>query len=357
METGLTAASLLPGEPLISIIMPVRDWRTTTASAVISILEQTYQHIELLLVGQADTSTLAEHLQRAGLNDARIHLSGRQAPGIVGALNTGLAMAHGEYIGRMDDDDIAYPQRLEAQLAYLQENPEVQLCATRIRFIDTNGEQCGVAPGNKRYAQWLNRLTTPAPLALACHAENPMPHPTLLAHRHVWNTLGGYRELNGPEDHDLMLRAMLHGIGMGKPEPILQDWREHDERLTRTDPRYRRQAFVERSAWALVQPGGALAAIDTRGVWIAGTGRHARYWHDALIRLGANVHGFVDMESQGAGTGRQKRLLPVISYEQLALERGSALLVSAVTQPVARTAIQAFCTAQGWDEGHDFIVG
>lgn len=335
--------------------MPVRDWRATTASAVVSILEQTHSCIELLLVAQADTRALTNHLQRAGLHDARIRLLGRQAPGIVSALNTGLAVASGDYIGRMDDDDLAYPQRLELQLAHLQKHPDVQLCATRIRFIDKDGTPSGVASGNQRYARWLNHLTTPTPLALACHTENPMPHPTLLAHRQVWNKLGGYRELDGPEDHDLMLRAMLHGIGMGKPEPVLQEWREHDDRLTRTDPRYRRQAFVNRSAWALVQPGGALKAVDDRGVWIAGTGRHARYWHDALIALGARVHGFVDMASQSAG--RQKRSLPIISYEQLTQERGNALLVSAVTLPDACAAIKTFCTAQNWNEGQDFIVG
>lgn len=355
METTLANNASSKGKPLISIIMPVRDWRSTTASAAISILEQSYQPLELLLVGQADTQELARQLQQARLHDARIRILGRQAPGIVGALNTGLAAARGEYIGRMDDDDIAYPTRLASQLAHLKGHPEVQLCATRVRFIDKDCSQRGVAQGNRRYARWLNRLTTPAPLALACHAENPMPHPTLMAHRRVWNTLGGYRELDGPEDHDLMLRAMLQGIGMGKPEAVLQDWREHDDRLTRTDSRYRRQAFVNRSAWAIVQPGGALGAANARGVWIAGTGKHARFWHDALITQGVDVYGFVDMASRGQG--RHKRSRPIISYEQLALERNTALLISAVTQPDARTAITTFCTMQGWTEGLDFIVG
>jgi len=118
METTLANNASSKGKPLISIIMPVRDWRSTKARAAISILEQSYQPLELLLIGQADTQELARQLQQARLHDARIRILGRQAPGIVGALNTGLAAARGEYIGRMDDDDIAYPTRLASQLDY-----------------------------------------------------------------------------------------------------------------------------------------------------------------------------------------------------------------------------------------------
>ncbi len=61
-------------------------------------------------------------------SDPRIRFVARQQPGIVGALNTGLAQARGQHIARMDDDDIAYPTRLATQLAYLNGNSGTQLC-------------------------------------------------------------------------------------------------------------------------------------------------------------------------------------------------------------------------------------
>ncbi len=341
-------------EPLVSIVMPVRDWRQTTAAAVRSILSQSYTCLELLLIGQRPLGTLPHRLQSLQLDDKRIRLVPRRTPGIVGALNTGLQAAQGDYIARMDDDDIAYSERIAQQLSYLNKHPDIGLCAGRVRFIDESGGCARVKPGNQHYAQWLNELIAPDAIAHACYAENPMPHPTLFAHRTVWSQLGGYREGDGPEDHDLVLRAMLQGIGMGKPPEVLLDWREHDNRITHTDTRYRRDAFVNCSAWALTSAGGRLHATR-RSVWIAGTGKQARHWHDALIAQGVTVAGFVDMDRPGPE--RSKRKKPVITYQQLATTRSNELVISAVTQASGRVAIRTFFEKQYWREGDDYIMG
>lgn len=341
-------------KPLVSVVLPVRDWRTTTATAICSILSQSHGELELLLVGQKNLGPLAENLQGLHINDERIRLISRQAQGIVGALNTGLAQARGEYIARMDDDDIAYPKRLEQQLSYLRENQSIGLCAGRIRFIDEHGGRACVKSGNQHYAQWLNALVSPNAIAHACYAESPMPHPTLIAHRDIWMRLGGYRDIDGPEDHDLILRAMLAGIRMGKPAEVLLDWREHPDRLTHNDTRYRRNAFVARSAWALTQEGATLFA-NTRATWIIGTGKQARHWHDELTARGVDVAGFVDMSRPGPQ--RSKRNKPVITYQQLVAMRDKELVISALTQTSARNAVRAFFNDQHWREGVDFIMG
>ncbi len=101
---------------------------------------------------------------------------------------------------------------------------------------------------------WLNSLTEDQDIRTACYIECPLPHPTFMAHREIWQRLGGYRDIDGPEDYDLVLRAMLLGIRLGKPPGILLDWREHPGRLTHTDKRYRREAFTRCRAWAAIQP-------------------------------------------------------------------------------------------------------
>ncbi|MFK7995180.1 MAG: glycosyltransferase [Granulosicoccus sp.] len=342
-------------EGLVSVVLPIRQWQASTHLAVQSILDQSYRNIELLLIGQKCLNPLSAGLHSAQITDERIRLISRQSPGITGALNTGLAKSRGEYIARMDDDDIAYPQRLDIQLHYLHEHPQITLCAGGVRFVDNTGCSINVGAGNKRYANWLNQLTDPQAIALACYAENPMPHPTLLARRTIWKQLEGYREIDGPEDHDLILRAMLKGIRMGKPSAVVLDWRDHDARLTRTDTRYRREAFVALSAQALTQDHNALAGRPGRAVWIAGTGKQARNWHDELTALGVTVRGFVDVARPSSN--RKKRQLVVITYEQLTEQRSDALLLCAVTQPAGRDAIRQFCHRQSWQEGTDFIMG
>lgn len=340
---------------LVSVVLPVRQWRDETSLAIGSILDQSYQNIELLLIGQSCLNELICGLRDARINDDRIRLVSRQSSGIVGALNTGLQAANGEFIARMDDDDLAYPDRFDNQLRLLRNCPHIQLCAGRVRFIDKYGDPSGVGEGYQRYARWLNQQTDPDAIALASYAENPMPHPTLLAHRALWTQLDGYRDVDGPEDHDLILRARLNGVRMGKPGEIVLDWREHAARLTRTDERYRRRAFVALSAKALVTEKNSLAGEFSRDVWIAGTGQQARHWHDELTALDVTVRGFVDMARPGPT--RQKRGRTIITYQQLAKQRTNELLISAVTQPVGRDAIRRFCHEQAWTEGNDFIMG
>ncbi len=331
--------------------MPVKSWRATTAEAVDSLLKQTLSTIEILLIGHDGVEELLRKLPR----DPRIRGIAREGEGIVSALNTGLAAARAPFIARMDDDDVAYPERLEAQRQYLLNTSKVDICATRIRFIDESGSTDGVKAGNLRYADWLNILTQPADIANACFTECPMPHPTWMAHQSIWQSLNGYRKFDGPEDYDFILRAMTMGFGLGKPNAILQDWREHPERLTYSDTRYRREAFTRCSAWAAAQPSNKLGLQAERSVWICGTGKHARHWHDALEDLNITVAGFVDIRPSDAT--RQKRNKPVIDYYDLKTRRSQSLVITALPDPKARQQLKSYFDNQGWLEGQEYIFG
>ncbi|NND92393.1 MAG: glycosyltransferase [Granulosicoccus sp.] len=337
--------------PQVSVLLPVREWRDTTLQAIQSILTQTLVSLEILLIGQEDTGELADRLPE----DPRLRLLSRQRPGIVGALNTGLAQARAPFIARMDDDDIAYPARLASQLDFLRGDSGSRMCGTCIRIIDRHGRTDTLGHGNRRYQQWLNGLTTDDEIRSSRYIECPLPHPTLMAHRDVWQRLAGYRETDHPEDYDLVLRAMLMGITLGKPEAVLQDWREHDDRLTHRDRRYSREAFARCRAWAAAQPLSGLGLAEGRSVWLCGAGRNARFWHDALTALGVAVQGFVDVHRNGPN--RSKRGKAVIACQELPLARKDALVISTVTQPEARRQMLRFFDRQAWRDGRDFIVG
>ncbi len=331
--------------------MPVRQWRPSTDAAIASILAQSMKSFELLLIGQQEIGQLSDQLPR----DPRIRIVPRRRAGIVGALNTGLAEARGHYLARMDDDDIAYPDRLAAQLTHLQGPTGTQLCGGRIRFVDSAGNTDTIARGNREYAQWLNALTSHADILAARFIECPLPHPTLMAHRDIWQRIGPYRDFDGPEDYDLVLRATLAGVRVGKPDAVLLDWQEHPERLTYADSRYRRDAFAACRAQAACDARSGLGLANGRSVWLCGTGRNARQWHDALTREGASVEGFVDLHRHGPQ--RSKRGKPVISYEQLPERRCDALVIGAVAGPVARAALLDYFGKQQWRSGHEFVLG
>lgn len=119
--------------PLISVIMP--NFNTPVemlANAVDSILGQTYQDFEFIIIDDCSTDASAEYL--ASLQDERIKVvRNLQNLGITKSLNVGLSYARGQYIARMDSDDFCLPERLEKQLAFMETHPEVIVCGTWIQ--------------------------------------------------------------------------------------------------------------------------------------------------------------------------------------------------------------------------------
>lgn len=335
-------------EPLISVLMPVREFTAYCVAAVESILNQSHSNLELVIIGKDNVSELLSKLP----TDQRIVGVSRTTPGVIGASNTGFDVSTGEYIARMDSDDISHPDRLQIQLAFLKENPHIGLAGACVELFC---DETPLGRGNKHYQQWLNSLVVADDIAQACFIESPLPNPSLFAHRSFWEAIGPYRDMGWPEDYDLILRTWLARIAMAKPPTMLLRWREHPQRLTHTDSRYSRQAFINAKAWAITQPDADFHLDTGRSIWICGTGRNARYWHDALIDNGANVSGFVELDSAKPKT--QKRYLPVISYDQLVDCKGDSLVLSAISAPSAREALTSWFDAHAMHSGSDYVLG
>jgi len=319
-------------EPLISVLMPIKEVTRFTRPAIESVLTQSHHNIELIIVGLRGVA--------------------RDTPGIIGALNTGLKNCTGDFIARMDSDDLCHIDRLKIQLEFAKQQPLLALIGGRVDIFD---DQAPIGAGNQSYESWLNTLTTNEAIRSSCFIESPLPHPTWFAHKSFWHTIGGYRDMGWPEDYDLILRTWLAGIPMAKPNNVVLRWREHPTRLTRTDNRYSRQAFIKAKAWALVQPEAGFNLAAGRSVWICGTGRNARYWHDALSSHNVNVKGFVELDNAKAKT--QKRHLPIITYEQLLAEPKEDFIISAINSPSARQALQSWFSENQFYANQDYILG
>lgn len=118
--------------PRCTVLLPVYNGEAYLAEAIQSILRQTFQDFELLILDDGSTDGSVA-LARAS-DDARIRLEASATnQGMVTTLNRGLAMLQGEYIARMDADDIAAPDRLARQVAFLDEHPEVGMCGGYFR--------------------------------------------------------------------------------------------------------------------------------------------------------------------------------------------------------------------------------
>lgn len=325
---------------LISVVMPVHNGGQYLQAAVDSILQQTQQTLELIIVDDHSDDAAIEKL--AGL-DPRVTIVDSQGRGVVSAFNQGFAHCNGEYIARMDADDVALPQRLQVQLAYLKQHADIDIASCCVEFFPAKIIQGGL----KRYQKWLNSLRTAEQIHQQIFIESPMPNPGAMFRRAALEQLGGYRKMTWAEDYDLFLRADAAGMKMGKPEPVLLHWREHGQRLTHTDPVYSHEQFMRAKAHFLVN-----FRLPDQPLIIWGAGPTGSLLHDLIIEQGGSVEGFIEVHPRRIGG--YKRDLPVWPVEKAA-EPDIAFVLMAVGAAGARKKIAEFMSQHGKVEGTDYL--
>ena len=325
--------------------MPVRDGGRWLQPAVRSILDQSLADLELILVDDHSTDGAVADLD---IRDPRMRVLPNAARGVSSAFNTGMAVSGGSFVARMDADDIAVPARLERQVSYLREHPETDICGGCVEIFVSGKPGIKPAGGNRRYQAWLNACRTPEAIRREMFVESPIPNPTVLFRREALDVLGGYGDPEWPEDYDLFLRADARGMRMGKPDEILLRWRDHDDRLTRTAPRYGIERFQAAKAHYLAR--GRLRSAGPVVIW--GAGPTGRLMHDLLRGEGVPVRGFLDVHPRRAG--REKRGLPVWPIERTA-RLNESFIVVAVGAAGAREKIRGFMRRALRREGEDYL--
>lgn len=327
--------------PVVSVIMPVRDGGPFLAQAVSSILGQTFSDFELLIVDDHSEDGAVRALPG---DDSRLKVIKSRGRGVSAAFNTGMEQAGGRFLARMDADDIALPMRFEQQLAYLESHAEVAICGACVEIFADHP----IAGGNRRYQTWLNDCRTPEAIRRELYIESPIPNPTALFRRRALEKLGGYADPAWPEDYDLFLRADAAGMKMGKPDGVLLRWREHDQRLTRTDHRYSLGQFQAAKLHYLAA--SRLTADVPLLIW--GAGPTGALTHDLLQGEDVEIAGFLEIHPRRIG-GR-KRNLPVYALEHLH-EDDQSFVLAAVGSAGAREKIRAFMSSAGRIEGEHYL--
>jgi hypothetical protein len=261
----------------------------------------------------------------------------------VNAFNTGFACSKGTFIARMDADDLSLSQRLECQLDYLAQHPQVDIAGCCVEIF----AESGIRGGLERYQNWLNSVRDPEQVHRQIFVESPLPNPSVMFRRAALKKLQGYRDVEWPEDYDMFLRADSLGMQMGKPEPVLLRWREHDSRLTHTDPRYTREQFMRAKAHFLVQH-----RLNDQRVIIWGAGPTGRSLCDLIMEEGGRVDGFIEVHPRRIGG--QKRGLPVWPVDKCK-EPNLPVILVAVGAAGARAEISTFMIRHKKIEGEDYL--
>lgn len=117
--------------PRISVLMPAYNSEKYIAESIESILNQSFKDFEFIIINDGSTDGTAKIIKEYAKNDSRIRfVNHSKNKGLIGVLNEGLGLATGEYIARMDSDDISLPSRFEKQIAYMDAHPECGVLGT-----------------------------------------------------------------------------------------------------------------------------------------------------------------------------------------------------------------------------------
>ncbi|MFH1572051.1 MAG: glycosyltransferase [Gemmatimonadota bacterium] len=336
-----------PRRPLVSVLLPVYDAGATLAETLASLAAQTLEDYEMVAVDDGSTDGSLQLLQDRAVRDPRVRpLPGAHA-GLVPALNRGLSACRGDYVARMDADDLAHPERLARQVALLQADPGLSVASCLVETFPA----ASVGAGFRIYEAWLNRLVTHADICREIYIESPIPHPTAVVRRLELGELGGYRDVGWPEDYDLWLRYHQAGRRFAKVPEVLLRWREHPGRLTHTDSRYSVENFLRAKAHFL-----AAGPLRGRQVIVWGAGKTGRRLSKHLVRAGRPPTAFVDIAAHRLG--RSLRGAPIIGPAALpALWRAAErpFLVAAVSSRGARELIRQALREMGLVEVDDYL--
>lgn len=329
--------------PEVSVLMPARNAAATIGHAVTSMLRQSHADFELVLVDDGSDDETLSVLHGFAAKDRRFRVIPIEKSGIVGALNAGLAECSGEFVARMDADDVSHPRRLALQSAYLRGDRCAAIVGSRVRVFPRGV----VKPGMAHYENWLNSVVSPDEILRDLFVESPLAHPSVMFRRREVESLGGYRDAGWPEDYDLWLRAAASGMGIAKLPQTLLFWRDGETRLSREHGMYSAENFRRVKAhfldtWRLSQ---------ARKLQLWGAGRDGKTWAKLLMKAGFEVVQFIDIDKKKVG-GQACGGVPVVWPADII--KGMPILC-AVGVKGARAQIREYLLADGFQEPEEFF--
>ncbi|MES1247578.1 MAG: glycosyltransferase, partial [Actinomycetota bacterium] len=292
-------------------------------------------NLGVIVVDDGSTDDSNEIARAWAAEDPRFRVIRQEPQGFVAASRRAHADARGAYVAAMGADDVARPRRLELQLATV-EAEGLDACGGGVAYFPSPTD------GLRRYAQWLNSLTTVEAAQRDLFVECPIGHPTLFARREAVS----YRPVDWPEDYDLVLRLSAGGGRFRNVDEVVLDWRDHPSRLARMDGRYSLEAFARCKAHHLREQ-----VLRGRPVVVWGSGPVGKLHARMLLDAGVDVRAFVDVDPRKIG--KEIYGIPVRSHRDGPRD-GVAL--GAVSGAEGRQRLRELALELGRREGDDFVA-
>ena len=224
----------------VSILIPVRNGEQYLEECLDSIIRQTYQDWELIIVNDHSDDKTEKILNEYKQRENRINFYNNKGKGIIDALKLAYSKSSGKLITRMDADDIMFPDKIELMVKKLHEKGRGYVAVGLVEYFAKQG----VGEGYQNYEKWLNVLTLSERNFEEIYRECVIPSPSWMINREDFEKIGAFNSKMYPEDYELTFRMFKYGLKVASISKVIHKWRDYSTRTSRTDPHYSDNFFL-----------------------------------------------------------------------------------------------------------------
>lgn len=330
--------------PLVSILVPFKNTESFIGECLDSIIKQTYTNWEAVFVDDGSDDSSFKIVEAISNQDARITLYSNNGSGIINALKTAYNHCEGEFITRMDSDDIMTPIRLTDMLENLEKYGKKHLAIGQVHYFRADG----LSAGFSRYEKWLNSLTKTGHNYSEIYKECVIPSPCWMLHREDFIACDGFKPNRYPEDYDLAFRFYKAGYTCIPCDNVLLHWRDYSTRTSRTHENYAQNHFLELKVHYFLE----LNFDSTRPLAIWGAGAKGKTLAKLLIKNNIPFYWICDNPKK---IGKHIYDQKLLNFDYLSQLNHPQSIVT-VANEIAQKEIKAYFEIQNMQSMIDYFL-
>ena len=328
----------------ISILLPVYNAAKFLSACLQSIQNQTETNWELIAIDDHSTDESFKILNTfQEQNPTQIQVLKNVGKGIIPALKLAYEKSQGEFITRMDADDLMEKTKLETLKEILLENGKGYVSTGLVKYFS----ETQLGEGYQKYEMWLNALSLKNKNYEDLYKECVIPSPAWMCHREDLEKCGAFSVQQYPEDYDLCFRFYKNNLKVLAAKKVIHHWRDYSNRTSRTDPNYANQHYFDLKLPYFLE----LDFDKTRPLVIWGAGKKGKQLAKKLVEQKVNFH-WVSNNVKKIGHVIYGQTLEnfVITKE---LENPQIIVV--VASPEGQIEILDFFKKQNWRKGKEYF--
>jgi len=277
--------------PLVSIVMAVKDTAPYLRDCLDSIVKQTYQNWELIAVNDHSSDETPQILQEYATKDPRVRYFDSDQPRLIPTLQVAYKHVRGELLNRMDSDDKMPLDKIEVLVREWQKHGKGHVIAGGTEHFVDEGE---VGDGFLKYERWLNEVARNNLHYQEIYRECVIPSHCWMVHKDDFDAVDAFDPVIYPEDYDLCFRFYRHGLKVIGIDKILHFWRDRSSRISRTWDEYKDNRYYNLKLRFFFE----LDRDCQRPLVVWGAGRNGKDLIKGILEYDSSVQWVCDNENK-----------------------------------------------------------